>query len=124
MLNTGHRHPKVMAAVAEQLSHFSHTCFQVTPYENYIELAERLTGLETRVTILGHVQRGGTPVAYDRILATRFGVGALRAVAAGRSGVMVALRGTEIIEVPLGEALAKPRLLDPELYETAALFFG
>jgi 6-phosphofructokinase 1 len=85
---------------------------------------EARTGYETRVTILGHVQRGGTPVAYDRILATRFGVGALRAVAAGRSGVMVALRGTEIIEVPLGEALAKPRLLDPELYETAALFFG
>jgi 6-phosphofructokinase 1 len=85
---------------------------------------EARTGYETRVTILGHVQRGGTPVAFDRILATRFGVGALRAVAAGRSGVMVALHGTEIAEVELGRALAEPKLLDPGLYATAELFFG
>ena len=85
---------------------------------------ESRTGFETRVTILGHVQRGGTPVAYDRILATRFGVGALKAVAAGRFGAMIALRGTAIIEVPLREAIAQPRLLDPELYATAELFFG
>ena len=70
---------------------------------------ESRTGFETRVTILGHVQRGGTPVAYDRILATRFGVGALKAVAAGRFGAMIALRGTAIIEVPLREAIAQPR---------------
>jgi 6-phosphofructokinase 1 len=76
------------------------------------------------VTILGHVQRGGTPVAFDRVLATRFGVAAMQAIAGGRSGVMVALRGTEIVEVPLGAALAEPRLLDPELYATAELFFG
>jgi ATP-dependent phosphofructokinase / diphosphate-dependent phosphofructokinase len=85
---------------------------------------EARTGFETRVTILGHVQRGGTPVAYDRVLATRFGVAALRAVAAGRFGVMVALHGSAIVEVPLAEALAEPKLLDPGLYETAELFFG
>ncbi len=85
---------------------------------------ESRTGFESRVTILGHVQRGGTPVAYDRVLATRFGVAAMQAVAAGRSGVMVALRGTDVVEVPLAEALAEPKLLDPELYRTAEIFFG
>jgi 6-phosphofructokinase 1 len=85
---------------------------------------ERRTGYESRVTILGHVQRGGTPVAYDRVLATRFGVAATDAAADGRFGVMVALRGTEIVEVPLEEALREPKLLDPDLYETAQLFFG
>jgi len=85
---------------------------------------EQRTGFETRVTILGHVQRGGTPLAYDRVLATRFGVAALRAVAAGHHGVMVALECGRIVEVALADALARPRLLDPELYETAELFFG
>jgi phosphofructokinase-like protein len=85
---------------------------------------ERSTGYETRVTILGHVQRGGTPTAFDRVLATRFGVAAMDAAAAGRFGVMVALRGTDIVEVLLKDALREPKLLDPRLYETAELFFG
>jgi phosphofructokinase-like protein len=85
---------------------------------------ERRTGYETRVTILGHVQRGGTPLAYDRVLATRFGVAAVDAVEGGRFGAMVALRGTDIVEVPLEDALSEPKLLDPALYETAELFFG
>jgi 6-phosphofructokinase 1 len=85
---------------------------------------ERRTGFETRVTILGHVQRGGTPVAYDRVLATRFGVAAIDAALAGRFGAMVALRGVEIVQTPLAEALREPKLLDPALYETAELFFG
>jgi ATP-dependent phosphofructokinase / diphosphate-dependent phosphofructokinase len=85
---------------------------------------EKRTGYETRMTILGHVQRGGTPNAYDRVLATRFGVAAVDAVAAGESGRMVALKGTEIVSVPLDEALAEPKLLDPLLYETAEVFFG
>jgi len=85
---------------------------------------EARTGFETRTTILGHVQRGGTPSAYDRVLATRFGVAAMDAVAAGRFGRMVALRGTEIVEVALAEALRQPKLLDPGLYETAEVFFG
>jgi ATP-dependent phosphofructokinase / diphosphate-dependent phosphofructokinase len=85
---------------------------------------ESRTGYETRVTILGQVQRGGTPVAYDRVLATRFGVAAMDAVAHGRFGAMVALHGTEIVEVELEGALREPKLLDPALYETAELFFG
>jgi 6-phosphofructokinase 1 len=85
---------------------------------------EARTGYETRVTVLGHVQRGGTPVAFDRVLATRFGVAAMEAVAQERFGVMVALRGSEIVEVELEEALREPKLLDPSLYQTAELFFG
>ena len=85
---------------------------------------EARTGFETRVTILGHVQRGGTPVAFDRVLATRFGVAAMRAAEAERFGAIVALRGTDIVELPLADALREPKLLDPELYETAELFFG
>ncbi len=85
---------------------------------------EARTGFESRMTILGHVQRGGTPLAFDRVLGTRFGVEAMDAVAAGDFGKMVALRGTSIERVPLSEALAEPKLVDPELYETAAVFFG
>jgi phosphofructokinase-like protein len=92
-----------------------------------VELASRIEsimGYETRATILGHVQRGGTPTAYDRVLATRFGVAAMDAVAGGRFAQMVALRGDEIVEVGLADALAEPKLLDPRLFETAQVFFG
>jgi 6-phosphofructokinase 1 len=92
-----------------------------------VELAreiESLTGYETRATILGHVQRGGTPTAYDRVLATRFGVAAMDAAVAARFGRMVSLRGPDIVEVGLAEALAEPKLLDPRLFETAEVFFG
>jgi 6-phosphofructokinase 1 len=87
------------------------------------EIEER-TGYETRMTILGHVQRGGVPTAFDRVLATRFGVAALDAVAGGRHGVMVALQGSAIVEVALQDALREPKLVDAALYETAAAFFG
>jgi phosphofructokinase-like protein len=92
-----------------------------------VELArevEALTGYETRATILGHVQRGGTPTAYDRVLATRFGVAAMDAAAAGRFSQMVALRGPDIVGVGLAQALSEPKLLDPRLFETAEVFFG
>jgi 6-phosphofructokinase 1 len=85
---------------------------------------ERRTGFESRMTILGHVQRGGTPTAYDRVLATRFGVAAVDAVSRGEFGRMVSLRGTEIVPVDLEDALREPKLLDPGLYETAEVFFG
>jgi 6-phosphofructokinase 1 len=85
---------------------------------------EARTGYESRMTILGHVQRGGTPLAFDRVLGTRFGVAAMAAAADGDFGKMVALRGTRIERVPLAEALAEPKLVDPELYETAEVFFG
>ncbi|MDE3131688.1 MAG: 6-phosphofructokinase [Acidobacteriota bacterium] len=82
------------------------------------------TGFDTRVTILGHVQRGGTPVAFDRILASRFGVAATEAMLDGRLGTMMALRGEEIVEVGLEEALAVSKPLDLSLYQAGAVFFG
>jgi ATP-dependent phosphofructokinase / diphosphate-dependent phosphofructokinase len=85
---------------------------------------EERTGYETRMTILGHVQRGGTPIAYDRVLATRFGIAAIDAASAGDFGKMVALRGTDIVPVPLDDALRELKLVDPALYETAEVFFG
>jgi 6-phosphofructokinase len=85
---------------------------------------EDKTGYESRMTILGHVQRGGTPLAFDRVLGTRFGVSAVDAITEGDYGKMVALRGTRIERVPLAEALAEPKLVDTELYETAEVFFG
>jgi ATP-dependent phosphofructokinase / diphosphate-dependent phosphofructokinase len=85
---------------------------------------ERRTGFECRMTILGHVQRGGSPLAYDRVLGTRFGVAAVDAASAGDFGKMVALRGTEIEVVPLSVALDEPKLLDPAFFETAEVFFG
>jgi len=85
---------------------------------------EARTGYESRMTILGHVQRGGSPLAYDRVLGTRFGVAAVDAVTEGDFGRMVALRGTRIVRVPLAEALAEPKLVDADLYATAEVFFG
>jgi phosphofructokinase-like protein len=85
---------------------------------------EEKTGYESRMTILGHVQRGGTPLAFDRVLGTRFGVSTVDAITEGDYGKMVALRGTRIERVPLADALAEPKLVDKELYETAEVFFG
>jgi ATP-dependent phosphofructokinase / diphosphate-dependent phosphofructokinase len=102
---------------------FGHTRLGGIAVELEREIEQR-TGFESRMTILGHVQRGGTPLAYDRVLGTRFGVAAVDAVTEGNFGMMAALRGTKIELVPLDEALAEPKLLDPELYETAEVFFG
>jgi 6-phosphofructokinase 1 len=85
---------------------------------------EEKTGFESRTTILGHIQRGGTPLAFDRVLGSRFGVKAVDAITEGNYGKMTALRGTGIELVPLAEALAEPKLVDAELYETAEVFFG
>ena len=74
--------------------------------------------------MLGHVQRGGTPTAYDRVLATRFGVHAIGAVRDGDFGTMVALRGTDIIRVPLMEATRELKTVPPERYAEAEVFFG
>lgn len=85
---------------------------------------EALTGFETRVTVLGHVQRGGTPTAFDRVLATRFGVAAADLAAESRFGTMVALRGTEMVPVPLAEACDEIRGVPPALYDVARTFWG
>jgi phosphofructokinase-like protein len=85
---------------------------------------ERLTGFESRVMTLGYLQRGGTPTAYDRILATRFGIAAGALALEGRSGTMVALRGDEIVTLDLDVINCPPRSLDSERYEEAAWFFA
>ena len=85
---------------------------------------EKRTGKEARCAVLGHIQRGGTPTAFDRVLATRFGVHAIEAVHDGDFGKMVALRGTDIVRVPLAEATKELKLVPPERYEEAEVFFG
>ena len=84
---------------------------------------EELTGFETRVSVLGHIQRGGTPTAFDRVLATRLGVAAADLAVDGRSGVMAAVRGMNIEPVSMEEACATVRGVPPELFDTAATFF-
>jgi phosphofructokinase-like protein len=89
------------------------------------EEIERRTGFESRVTILGHVQRGGTPTAYDRVLATRFGIAAIDAVHDGAFGTMVALQAGEIVRVPLEAAVGELKTLDPSLlHGVAEVFFS
>ena len=85
---------------------------------------ERRTGKEARTSVLGHIQRGGTPTAFDRVLATRFGLHAITAAHEGDWGKMVALRGTDIVRVPLADATTKLKTVDPSLYAEAAVFFG
>ena len=85
---------------------------------------ERETGFETRVTVLGHTQRGGSPTAHDRVLATRFGLHASELVHAGRFGQMAALVGAEIESVPLGDAVARSKTVPPALSELAAIVSG
>jgi len=85
---------------------------------------EKRTGKEARTAVLGHIQRGGTPTAYDRVLATRFGLHAIDAVHEGDFGVMVALRATDIVRVPLSEATAELKTVPPERFAEAEVFFG
>ncbi|HEV2633965.1 MAG TPA: 6-phosphofructokinase [Actinocrinis sp.] len=85
---------------------------------------EKRTGKEARTTVLGHVQRGGTPTPRDRWLATRFGLGAIDAVHDGAWGQMVALHGTDIVRVPLHTATSELKVVSPELYEEAKVLFG
>jgi ATP-dependent phosphofructokinase / diphosphate-dependent phosphofructokinase len=88
------------------------------------EQIEQRTGFETRVTILGHVQRGGSPTAFDRVLATRFGIAAVDLASSGAWGRMVALRGSDVTDCPLDEAVSDIKRVPDELYEVAEVFFG
>jgi 6-phosphofructokinase 1 len=85
---------------------------------------ETHTGKEARTTVLGHIQRGGTPTAFDRVLATRFGLHAIDTVHAGDWGKMVALHGTQIVRVPLAEATKTLKTVPVEFYAEAEVFFG
>jgi len=87
-------------------------------------LIEQATGIESRCTILGHIQRGGTPTAYDRVLATRYGMAAVQAVVDGQWGKMVALRGTDIVRVPFEDALGQLKTVPQHRWDEAAVLFG
>ncbi len=101
---------KIVQATAEE----THGLVRLGGIGHYVaqQIADR-EGLETRVVVLGHVQRGGTPSPFDRILASRFGVQAVEMLAQGQYGQMVALRGREMVAVPIDEAVAEQNLIDP-----------
>lgn len=92
--------------------------------EKLAEEIEKRTKFETRVTVLGHIQRGGTPSAFDRVIATRFGVKAMDLVLSKKFGYMASLQGTEVNEVPLEAAVGTLKTVDSKLYEMAKTFFG
>src|SRR3990172_3064574 len=85
---------------------------------------EKRTGIESRHVVLGHLQRGGSPTAYDRVLATRYGVAAVELAREGKFGRMVALRGTAIVDESLDEATGKSKTVDAEIFRIASVFFG
>ena len=88
------------------------------------DLVEQKTSFETRVTVLGHVQRGGSPTAFDRVLGTRFGIKAMELAFAGKFGHMVSLQGNQIVGVPLDEKAVAQKLVDTDFYALAQNFFG
>ncbi|MDD3905098.1 MAG: 6-phosphofructokinase [Candidatus Omnitrophica bacterium] len=92
--------------------------------EMLAEEVEKRTKFETRVTVLGHIQRGGSPTAFDRVLGTRFGVKAMELVLAKKFGYMASLAGTEIREVPLDDAVGTLKTVDTKFYDMASTFFG
>ena len=118
-------HPKAIgtSVIADERDAFGHIRYGGVG-QLLAEEIERRTGKEARAAVLGHIQRGGTPTAFDRVLATRFGIQAIRAVADGAFGQMVALHGTDIVRVPIAEATRELKLVPPERYAEAEIFFG
>ncbi len=88
------------------------------------DIIEKRTGFETRVTVLGHIQRGGSPTAFDRVLGSRFGVKAVELIKEGKFGYMVSLKGNKIVEVPIEKAVGTLKTVDKEFYDMAKTFFG
>ncbi|HZT65815.1 MAG TPA: 6-phosphofructokinase [Acidimicrobiales bacterium] len=111
-----------IAVASGEVDQFGHERLGGIGNQLAIEIEKR-TGFESRVTILGHVQRGGTPTAFDRVLATRFGVAAIDAVHDGEFGTMVALDAGRIIRVPLAEGVSELKTIDPSLYRDVAEIF-
>jgi 6-phosphofructokinase len=114
---------KLVAGEARPSDQFGHVQLGGVGETLAREIEER-TGFETRVTVLGHVQRGGTPTARDRVLATRFGLKAVELIQGGRFGRMAALQGDEIVDVSLDEATAKLKVVPEDWYDVAKVFFG
>jgi 6-phosphofructokinase 1 len=108
---------------SETVDEFGHIRLGGVGYYLGKEIEKRM-GIETRVVVLGHIQRGGSPTAFDRILATKFGVAAIDLVHEGKFGFMVAIRGNRIISVPLKDVVGKRKTVDLELYNIASVFFG
>ena len=108
---------------SESVDEFGHIRFGGVGYFLGKEI-EKCLGIETRVVVLGHLQRGGSPTAFDRVLATRYGIAAIDLVHQGKFGRMVALQGNKIVSVPLKEVVGKRKNVDLELYEIASVFFG
>jgi len=108
---------------SEKIDSFGHV--QLGGIGNILaEEIEKRTGFETRATVLGYLQRGGSPSAYDRVLGTRLGVFAAELVDQGQWGKMAAIQGTDIVAVSLEEAVGKLKTVDMKLYEVASTFFG
>ena len=112
-----------MATVAAELDAFGHVRLGGIGDRLAQEIESR-TGKESRAVVLGHIQRGGTPTAFDRWLATRFGLHAIQAVHEGDFGKMVALRGTQIVRVDLAEGTGELKTVDPTMYAEAEILFG
>jgi len=108
---------------SESVDEFGHIRFGGVGYFLGKEI-EKCLGIETRVVVLGHLQRGGSPTAFDRVLATRYGIAAIDLVHRRRFGRMVALQGNKIVSVPLKDVVGKRKNVDLELYEIASVFFG
>lgn len=107
----------------ESVDEFGHVRLGGVGYYIGKEIEKRM-GIETRVVVLGHLQRGGSPTAFDRILATRYGIAAIDLVHDGKFGHMVALKGNKIVSVPLKDVVGKRKTVDLELYDIASVFFG
>jgi phosphofructokinase-like protein len=108
---------------SEKLDEFGHIRFGGVGYYLGKEI-EKSLNIETRVVVLGHLQRGGTPTAFDRILATRFGIAAIDLVHKKKSGQMVGIKGNKIVSVPLKDVVGKRKTVDLKLYDIASVFFG
>ena len=92
--------------------------------QNLATQIEEHTGFETRVTVLGHIQRGGTPTAFDRVLGTRYGVKAMELVLEQKFGQMASLKGNNVVSVPLEKAVGTLKTVPKELFSIAKIFFG
>ena len=103
---------------------FGHARFGGVGYYIGKEIEKRFENIETRAVVLGHLQRGGSPNAFDRVLATRFGIAAIDLVHEGKFGQMVAIQGNTMVSVPLKDVIGKRKTVDLKLYEIAATFFG
>jgi 6-phosphofructokinase 1 len=108
---------------SESLDEFGHIKLGGIGYYVGKEI-EKCLNVETRVVVLGHLQRGGSPTAYDRVLATRLGIAAIDAIHEAKFGHMVAIKGNKIVSVPLKEVVGKRKTVDLELYDIASVFFG